>query len=136
MLGATKHKGGKRRKTPECYEEIDTLNQSLEDAGFVRNSLDNDHYYSLSLVFYLKDGFGRRDVDNMLKVVVDVLSRYFGFNDNRVISYKHCKRQIVNFEDEYPREYLYFTIEQVARQKSELEIDYKDFQEWVQSEKC
>lgn len=112
--------------------EENQLVESLVNSGLVRGSLSNDCLYSLSIVFYLKENLGRRDLDNMLKAPVDVLSKYLGFNDNRIISYKVCKRMISDVPDDEPDlEWMYFCIEKVYKKPKDLTIKFDDFKDFI-----
>ena len=127
-----KMKNGKMYLSPEYALEEQQLMQSLENSGLVRNSLDNSCFYALSLVFYLKENIARRDADNLVKNPVDCISRYLGFNDNRIISYKICKRALSDLPEGEPQiEYLYFEIEKVYKKKEDLTIPYEEFREFV-----
>lgn len=62
----------------------------------------NDKYYSLTVQPLFKQGFETRDLDNINKVIQDVIFDYFEVNDSRVIenhmyksSFKHSDREFL-----------------------------------------
>lgn len=77
-----------RRKmlTAEYRLERDQLNQCLKEID-PNPEVFGDSLISISLDFYLNHRYTVRDVDNLLKGVVDVLSPYYGFNDRQIIEY-------------------------------------------------
>lgn len=72
--------------TPEYRKERDQLNQCLSEIDPSPDPVGTS-LVSLSLDFYLNHRFSVRDVDNLLKGVVDVIAPYYGFNDKQIIEY-------------------------------------------------
>lgn len=103
------------------------LRQSLVDNGVLENLLDGKHLYSVTYVFYLKDNISRRDTDNLMKGVTDVLSKYLGFNDNKIISYKVSKRQV----EDSDKEYVLVEVEEIEGWWDSLKIKLEEFVEFV-----
>lgn len=120
------------RLTDECKREHAQLYDSLKASNIEEGFLSNDKsLYSALLIFYFNRNFLKRDSDNVVKIVVDSISRYVGINDNRIISYKLSKRIIKKFpEGVEPKEYVYFDIERLAKNAEDYEIDYEDFVDW------
>lgn len=73
----------------------------------------------------------KRDTDNMVKAVTDAISRYLGFNDNRIISFKVSKRMITDYPDENKQEYVYFELERIERKPNDYKIKYQEFTDWI-----
>jgi len=65
-----------------------------------RDVVPDDCLLSLELGYYLTSSPNRRDLDNMLKFIIDTLGEYFQFNDNRVFDLHTYKRIITDSEDE------------------------------------
>ena len=128
--------GGKRGKhlSAACVREMKELEDSLERIGIVKGCLNSDkRLYGISYVFYLKANVLRRDIDNLVKTPTDVITRYLGINDSRIISYKICKRMLVEYPPNVPRkEYLVFELERMPRTPEELKVSFKDFTERYQ----
>ena len=129
---------GHRPHSPEYEKELRQLRDSLINSGLTEGCLaegKKKSLLSISLVFYFKENIGLRDLDNVVKAVVDALSAYFGFNDNRIISYKACKRMITDFPDNGTKcEWVYFKIEKSSRKFQDLKIPYEDFSEFLKQE--
>lgn len=125
-------KNGKMYLSDEYRKEEAQLWESLANSGLTQGCLDNSCFYAISMVFYLNDRIWKTDLDNLEKAPIDVLSRYLGFNDNRVVSYKVCKRKISNIPEDQPNlEWLYFEIEKVYKKTEDLTIPFEDFKEFV-----
>ena len=123
---------GKMYLSPEYRQEEQDLWKSLENSGLTQGCLDNSCLYSLSIVFYLKENLIKRDTDNALKAPIDVLSKYLGFNDNRIVSIKTCKRMISDIPEGEPNlEWMYFCIEKVFKKPKDLTIKFDDFKEFI-----
>lgn len=126
---------GRRAHSPEYEKELRELRASLEDTKLVQGCLSEGKKKSLlsvSLVFYLKENLGKRDLDNLIKAVMDSISEYLGFNDNRVISYKTCKRMLTDFpEKEQEMEWVYFEITKSSRTYRDLNIPYSEFKNFM-----
>lgn len=123
--------GGKHGKhlSAACVREMEELNKSLERIGIVKGCLSSDKsLYGISYVFYLKTNVLKRDIDNLVKTPTDVITRYLGINDSRIISYKLCKRMLVNYPPDIPqKEYLVFELERMPRTIENLKVFFKDF---------
>lgn len=114
------------------YEhELRQLEESLRRTSIEQGSFSNDCLYSMLYVFYLKENFMKRDTDNMVKAVTDAISRYLGFNDNRIISFKVSKRMITDYPDENKQEYVYFELERIERKPNDYKIKYQEFTDWI-----
>lgn len=126
-------KGGKRGKhlSPPVQREIAQLTKSLEDRGIQRNSVDPNKFYTISLIFYLKGSIFRRDLDNMVKIVIDAITPYLGFNDNKIISYRLAKRQIKYPEDyQNPKEWVYLEVTETDKSRDDLQTSFEDFKSY------
>lgn len=62
----------------------------------------NQVYY-LALIFMLKHGFWRRDLDNMIKSTQDAIFQCLGINDARIIELHNYKNEL---SSDSPSEYL------------------------------
>lgn len=130
-------KGGRGRngRIPLTYaaeKEMSQLRRSLELSGVPEGAMSGGKYYTVSLVFYLKENLSRRDLDNLIKTVFDVVGPYFGFDDRNIISYKASKRQI-KYPKGYPEpiEWLVLTVTDTDKQKSDLVINKEDFDKLI-----
>jgi len=74
---------------------------------------------SLELGFYLHTSLGRKDLDNCLKFIIDTLSQYYGFNDNRVYSIKTYKRALVGSEEDL----LFYRIKEDVSADQKLDME-------------
>ena len=84
------------------YEhEQSQLRESLKRHGIQEGCLGNSSLYSVIYALYLKENISRRDTDNLIKSVTDVLSKYLGFNDNKIVSYRFSKREVRDAEKEH-----------------------------------
>lgn len=124
-------RNGRMYLSDEYRKEEAQLWESLVNSGLTQGCLDNSCFYSISYVFYLNDRFLKLDTDNVIKPVTDVISRYLGFNDNRIVSYKVCKRSISETPKEIDGEWVYFELEKVYKKSSDYTIPFKDFMEFV-----
>ncbi len=72
---------------------------------------DDDIYLTIELGYYLASHFKTRDLDNMLKFIIDTLSEFYNFNDKRVIEIKAYKRPVTNTT----KEILFYRISRNTR---------------------
>lgn len=138
LISVDKRLAGRRYKRGlhlswEYEHELNQLAESLKNAGLEEGSLGNDSLYGILYVFYLKENFLKRDADNLIKAVTDSISRYLGFNDNRIISYKVSKRCLEQFPDDNRKEYVYFEIEKINKSPKDFKIKFNEFTDWIQS---
>jgi crossover junction endodeoxyribonuclease RusA len=88
---------GHRRLTPQALryrEDVRKIFQELERRGVVQPSL-RERLASCYLALYIECYFEtplKRDLDNILKIVLDTFCRYFGANDNHVVDLHLSKR--------------------------------------------
>lgn len=120
------------RHSPEYELEQKQLIESLESNNIKRDCLGNDHLYSLTYVLYLKENISRRDTDNLIKSVTDVISNYLGFNDNKIVSYQFSKRQIVDFGEEPAKEYVLVEVKQVEGWWDSLKLKFAEFKNFME----
>jgi len=121
------------RHSDEYERECNQLRASLRDSGVEEGSMGNDHLYSVTYVLYLKDNISRRDTDNLVKCITDVLSKYLGFNDNKLISYRFSKRMLVEYPEGEPfKEYVYVKLEQVDGWFDRLKIKFVEFRNFME----
>ena len=121
-------KNGRIPLTHAAGKEMGQLYDSLVASGLEQGCMKGGKYYTISLVFYLKESVGRRDLDNLIKTVFDVITPYFGFDDRNIISYKAAKR-LIKYPKDYPNplERLVVTVTDTDKQRADLEISYEDF---------
>lgn len=100
------------------------LHASLSAQGFTRDDIPKAPFYAIKCGFYLRHSWFQRDTDNMIKIVLDVLSRYFDINDNRMVSNQIYRRGLKGGPD--MNELVYFAIEPVFKRKEELIVDYEE----------
>ena len=128
-LWGSKNKG--MRHSWDYEHEQQQLFQELDNQQIPKNCLDPKKLYSFTYVFYFKQNIERRDTDNFLKCVTDVLSKHLGFNDNKIVSYKISKRQLIDFGENPQKEYVLVEIEEVDGWWDKLKIKFDDFKEFV-----
>ena len=119
-------RGRKLAISPEYSKELAQLDHSLSLTGIERNSFDPNCFYSVKCTFFLKENFKRRDTDNLLKAVIDALTRYLGFDDNKIISHQACKRFITFPKGMEKKEFVLFEVEKSSKVLKDLEIKFED----------
>jgi hypothetical protein len=113
------------RLSPEYERELKQLDHSLSLTGIPRKSFDNNSFYSISLVFLLKDNFKRRDTDNLLKAVIDALTRYLGFDDNKIISHLACKRYLSFPKGMEKKEFVIFEVQKLTKNLDDFVVPFE-----------
>lgn len=80
-------KGGGRYMAPAAKDFKDRIITQLnsQDESIIEE-MKKIPLYHLHIEYVLKQGSGRRDLDNMNKLVQDALFQYLGVNDARVVS--------------------------------------------------
>jgi len=111
--------------SPEYTRELEQLDHSLSLTGIPRNSFDKDAFYSLNLTFLLKDNFKRRDSDNLLKAVIDAITRYLGFDDNKIVSHNACKRSLSFPKGMEKKEFVIFEIQKLNKKLEDFIVPFE-----------
>lgn len=109
-----------RRKVmnPECVE-IRNFAMSQMAKTYAGAKVPDKVKLSIELGFYLHTSLGRKDLDNCLKFIIDTLSQFYGFNDNRVYSIKTYKRALVGSTEDL----LFYRIKEDPNADDKLDVD-------------
>lgn len=56
---------------------------------------------SITIFYFLKKSFGRRDLDNLEKLSIDGFFKFFKLDDNQIINKTTAKRKLIGSDMEY-----------------------------------
>lgn len=106
---AYKTKGGKKSaypmifKNPEVVAYCQRIEEELLTIDFKTEApwIWETQYFNLTVQFVLKQSFGRRDTDNMLKSMQDSVFRHLGLNDSRIVELHAYKSFLPEAKSEY-----------------------------------
>lgn len=108
------YNGGQARLTGEARKEKRDIYKYLSEN--VKSTALKDlkgKFLNVTLFYFLKQSFGARDVDNLLKTSIDGIFKYFGLNDNTIVNLVVSKRKVNDSE----KEYIYFKISDMPESK-------------------
>ena len=60
-----------------------------------------DKKLSITIFYFLKKSFGRRDLDNLEKLSIDGFFKFFKLDDNQIINKTTAKRKVMGSDKEY-----------------------------------
>lgn len=106
---AYKTKGGKKSaypmifKNPEVVAYCQRIEEELLTIDFKTSApwIWETKYFNLTVQFVIKQSFGRRDTDNMLKACQDAFFRHLGLNDSRIVELHAYKSFLPEAKNEY-----------------------------------
>lgn len=106
---AYKTKGGKKSaypmifKNPEVVAYCQRIEEELLTIDFKKEApwIWETKYFNLTVQFVVKQSFGRRDTDNMLKSMQDSVFRHLGLNDSRIVELHAYKSFLPEAKNEY-----------------------------------
>ena len=67
----------------------------------------------ITIFYFLKKSFMARDLDNLEKLSIDGIFKFFNLNDNKIINKTTAKRHVLNSD----KEYIYVKIQEVPSSK-------------------
>lgn len=68
---------------------------------------------SITIFYFLKKSFSKRDLDNLEKLSIDGFFKFFKLNDNQIINKTTAKRKVVGSD----KEYIYVEISEAPEDK-------------------
>lgn len=81
-------------------------------------NLSKDSWVKIESVFVFKTSFEKRDCNNCIKIFIDAVSEFFGFNDSRIFDERYLKF----FTQGNSYEYIKCTLSEVSADKKEFLI--------------
>ena len=121
---------GKKHLSDEYRLEMNEIMESLSRAKVPKNKFNPNSLYKVSLSFGLTKNLFRRDLDNMVKPVIDAMFSYIGVNDNKIVELNLSKYMITKKKN--PKEFLYFEISELPLSAKSLEVPSDEFSKWLE----
>jgi len=115
-------RAGSKYLSDEAKRMKSQIHHMLSHSRVKDKKIDVDSLLSVKYGFYIKNGYYKRDLDNMVKLMQDSIFEYFGVNDVFVSKIETYKIGII--EPFNNKEYLYCCISTIDNSKSLFVNDF------------
>jgi len=99
------------------FRALNKLGPLPKDHGFKFKNID------ITIGAYFKTLYSKRDIDNALKIFIDVLAAHFKFNDSNIVNIHTYKRELTGNS---PKEYIHVKMVSMVKTDEELKVSAED----------